>query len=153
MSKNFKSYEYACPCGCGKEGPMDPYLMYMLQKLEDKLKKTIYITKGGGIRCEEYNQRIGGYIKSPHKKGKAIDVTTVDISKRNINKMIELAEMAKKIGFKRIGLYPYSGFLHLDVAEIIKSESWIRDLQGRYIYFASLEGAVSYIKKYILKKN
>jgi len=65
--------------------------------------------------------------------------------------MIELAEKAKKVGFSRVGLYPYSKFLYLDTAKVDQSESWIRDIQGRYIYFALLENAVDYIKKYLIR--
>jgi len=134
FSKNFKYSEIACPC-CGKDRPIHPQLTFLLQALRDRIGNPIYITIGGGIRCKKYNKRIGGYIDSPHLYGKAVDIHAgMDI--------VSLAIQAKKIGFSRIGLYPFSHFIHVDVVEPYPSESWVRDVNGKYKYFKTLEEAI-----------
>jgi len=139
ITKNFKYSEFACPCGCGKDRPLDPKLIYLLQSLRDKIDKSIYISIGGGIRCKKYNKRIGGYLDSPHLYGRA-----VDIHAKNID-IVSLAKQAKDIGFTRIGLYPFNHFIHVDVVRPDPSASWVRFLAGNYIYFKTLEEAIKRI--------
>ena len=135
ISKNFKYSEFACPC-CGKDRPLDPKLIYLLQNLRDKLGKSIYISIGGGLRCKPYNKRIGGYPNSPHTLGKAVDISVKDMG------IIDLAIVAKEIGFSRIGLYPYSHFIHVDTVNPYRgSASWVRDINGNYHYWKTLEKA------------
>jgi len=138
MSRNFKFAEIACPC-CGKDRPLDPKLIYLLQSLRDKIGRPIYISKGGGIRCKKYNRKIGGYRYSPHLKGRA-----VDIHAKNMD-IIALAKEARDVGFSRIGLYPYSHFIHVDTLSPRPSRAWIRDDNGIYYYFTTLEDAISVI--------
>ena len=142
ITKNFKYSEFACPC-CGKDRPIDPRLIFLLQSLRDKIDRPIYISKGGGIRCKKYNKQLGGYVNSPHLEGKA-----VDIHAKNMD-IVSLAEQAERIGFSRIGLYPFSHFVHVDIIRPYPSASWVRDIQGRYIYFRTLGGAIMYIKEQI----
>jgi len=135
VTRNFKRNEYACPC-CGKAKPLDPKLIFLLQSLREKINRPIYISRGGGLRCKAYNRKIKGYIHSPHMAGKA-----VDIHAKNMD-LITLAREARDIGFSRIGLYPYSHFLHIDILKPRPSKSWIRDINGIYIYFTTLEDAI-----------
>ena len=119
FAKNFKYSEIMCPCGCGKIRPIDPQLSFLLQSLREKIKQPIYISKGGGLRCRKYNRGIGGYIRSPHIEGRA-----VDISVRGYN-IIDLARVAKSVGFSRIGLYPSNHFIHVDVLKPRPIASWL----------------------------
>lgn len=135
ITKNFKYSEFACP-DCGKDRPLDPKLIYLLQSLRDRIGKPIYISKGGGLRCKAYNKRIGGYKYSPHLKGKAADIHAKNIG------IIDLAIIAKEIGFSRIGLYPFNYFIHVDTVNPYRgSASWVRDKKGKYHYFKTLEQA------------
>lgn len=138
FAKNFLYAEVACRC-CGKIKPLDPRLIFLLQSLREKINKPIYISKGGGLRCRKFNKRIGGYKYSPHLSGQA-----VDISAKNMD-IITLAKEARDIGFSRIGLYPYSHFIHVDVLKSRPSKAWIRDNNGVYWYFTTLEDAISVI--------
>jgi len=140
FAKNFKYKEIECP-DCGKDRPLDPKLIYLLQSLRDKINRAIYISKGGGIRCKKYNHKIGGYRYSPHLKGLA-----VDIHAKNMD-IIALAEEARDIGFSRIGLYVYANtpFIHVDTLSPRPSRAWIRDGNGIYYYFTTLEDAISVI--------
>jgi len=140
FAKNFKYSEIMCPCGCGKVTPLDPKLTYLLQSLRNKIGRSIYISKGGGLRCRKYNKRIGGYKYSPHIDGKAVDIHVENMD------IINLAIIAKSIGFSRIGLYPYSHFIHVDVVRPYRSASWVRDVNGNYHYFKTLEQAGNYME-------
>jgi len=138
ITKNFKFSEYTCGCGCGKINPIDPKLIYLLQNLRDKIGKPIYITSG--LRCKKFNKKIKGYINSPHCLGKAVDIHV-----KNMN-IIDLAIVAKEIGFLRIGLYPYNHFIHVDTVNPYRgSASWVRFLAGNYVYFKTLEEAIKRI--------
>lgn len=140
FAKNFKYKEMECPC-CGKIHPIDPHLSFLLQSLREKINRPIYISRGGGIRCKKYNRKIGGYRYSPHLEGRA-----VDIHAKNMD-IVSLAKQAKDIGFNRIGLYPFSHFIHVDIIRPYPSASWVRDVQGRYVYFISLDAATMYLKE------
>lgn len=141
VAKNFRRFEFRCPCGCGKDRPLDSKLLFLLQSLRNKIGKPIYISKGGGLRCKAYNKRINGYKYSPHLLGKA-----VDIHAKNMD-IITLAKEAKSVGFPRIGLYPHSHFIHIDTVRVYRNASWVRDINGNYIYFKTLEEAIEFSKK------
>jgi len=140
ITKNFRRIEFACPC-CGKVKLLDPKLIYLLQSLRDKIDRPIYISKGGGLRCRAYNKKINGYKYSPHIAGKAVDIHAKNMG------IIDLAIIAKSIGFTRIGLYPFNHFLHLDTVNPYRgSASWVRDKGGNYHYFKTLEQAGNYME-------
>lgn len=139
ITKNFKWIEFACPCGCGKDRPIDPHFIYLLQNLRDKINQPIYVTTGGGIRCRVYNKRIGGYVDSPHLIGKAADIRAKNMD------IVSLAKQARDIGFSRIGLY--KNFLHVDIISPNPSESWVRDFKGKYHYFKTLEDAILFMEE------
>ena len=68
----------------------------------------------------------------------------VDIHVKNMD-IISLAKQARDIGFARVGLY--KTFLHLDIIKPYPSASWIRDVQGKYFYFKTLEDAIIFSKE------
>ena len=141
ITKNFKYAEIQCPCGCGKDRPVDARSIYLLQSLRDYIDLPIYISKGGGIRCPTYNRSMGGYWNSAHLFAKGWDISTPSMS------IIELAEEAKHIGFDRIGLYFYNNFIHVDVMRPFPSAAWIRYKDGSYSYYRSLELALEELKQ------
>lgn len=145
LSKNFDSIEFDCPCKkCVKDKLPDQKLVNLLQTLRDRIARPIHISSGGGIRCNDYNSLIGGYLNSPHVEGKAVDIYVKGFS------YVKLAKLAKEVGFSRIGLYPfsYSKFIHVDTVLKNPSESWIRDKNGSYFYYNLLETALKNIKNY-----
>ena len=117
LSKDFASKEFTCPC-C-KKNSVSPTLITLLQKLRDWVGEPIYISKGGGVRCEAYNKKIGGYNKSPHMSGEAADIhcKNTDIYK--------LALMADLLKFPRIGISPTSNYIHVDVVTPHPSKYWV----------------------------
>ena len=140
IAKNFKYIEFACPC-CGKTRPIEPHFIFLLQNLREKLNQPVYITKGGGIRCLSYNKSIGGYYNSAHLFGRGADIRVAGMS------IVDLAKQAKEIGFTRVGLYPYSFFVHIDTFRAHPSESWVKNKFGIYIYYKTLEEAISAISR------
>ena len=141
VTKSFAYKEFRCPCGCGKDRPLDPKLIYLLQSLRNKIDRPIYISVGGGIRCKLYNRKIGGYSTSAHIFGKAVDIHAKNMG------IIDLAVAAKEIGFSRIGLYPYNYFIHIDTVNPYRgSASWVRDVAGIYHYFKTLEQAGNFME-------
>ena len=138
VAKNFKRKEFRCPCGCGKDRPIDSRLLYLLQSLRNKIDLPIYISRGGGLRCKSYNKRIGGYIYSAHCLGRAVDIHVKNMD------ITVLAMLSKDMGFTRIGLYPYNHFVHIDTVRPYRNASWVRDINGKYIYFKTLEEAIMF---------
>lgn len=138
VAKNFKRSEFQCSCGCGKDRPIDSKLLYLLQSLRNKIGKPIYITSG--LRCKAYNKRINGYRYSPHLLGKAVDIHVRGYD------IIDLAILAKSVGFPRIGLYPHNHFIHIDTVRVYRNASWIRGKGGGYTYYPTLEKALEAIK-------
>ena len=141
ITKNFKYSELRCPCGCGKDRPVDARSIYLLQSLRDYIDLPIYISKGGGIRCIAYNKSIGGYWNSAHLFAKGWDISTPSMS------VIELAEEAKHIGFDRIGMYPDDGHVHVDTFRPIPSEAWVKYKEKNYVYFKKFEDAIKFVKE------
>jgi len=139
VTKNFKRAEFRCPCGCYSDRPLDPKLIFLLQSLRDKIDRPIYITKGGGLRCKKYNRKIGGYRYSPHLEGRAVDIHAKNMS------LIQLAKESESIRFSRVGLY--KNFIHIDVLSPRPSRAWVRNKNGIYSYFSTLEEAITFAKE------
>jgi len=137
FSRDFKFKEIMCPC-CKKIKPIDPKLIYLLQSLRNRIDRPIYISIGGGLRCKAYNKRIRGYKTSPHIDGKAVDIHAKNMG------IIDLAVVAKEIGFSRIGLY--RSFIHVDTLRPVPSASWHRTEDRKYVYFKTLEETINFIK-------
>lgn len=140
ITKNFKHSEFNCPC-CGKNRPIDPHFIYLLQNLREKINREIYISKGGGLRCKKYNRKIYGYRNSAHLFGKAADIHAKNMI------LVQLAREARNIGFTRIGIYPNNYYVHVDTYAPRSSASWVKYIKGNYTYFKTLEEAIEFINK------
>ena len=146
LSKDFTSAEFYCPC-CKKEG-VSPILITLLQKLRDWVGEPIFISKGGGVRCEKYNKKIGGFDTSAHLTGEAADIhcKNTDIYK--------LALMANLLKFQRIGIDPFSNYIHVDVVKPHPSKYWVYDKTGFIKYFKppkTIDDAIYFAK--LIKKS
>jgi len=129
LSKDFTSNEFACPC-CKKRS-VSPALIILLQKLRDWVGEPIHISKGGGVRCEKYNKKIGGYDKSAHINGEAVDIHCYETD------IYKLALMSNLLKFPRIGIAPFSHYIHVDVVKPHPSKYWVYDKTGFIKYFKS----------------
>lgn len=88
----------------------------MLQALREKLGKPFIINSA--YRDPEYNRKIGGAKVSQHMEGKAFDVSMAN------HNPAEFEAAAIKIGFKGIGHYPGSNFMHIDARQAPQVVRW-----------------------------
>lgn len=106
LSANFSESEFECPC-C-QRAIVQPALIVGLESLRAKLGAPITINRGGGYRCTAYNATVGGATHSQHVLGMAADISSRNVSGR------ELYELASQVlGINGIGLAPT--WLHVDV--------------------------------------
>lgn len=102
--RNFTPQELACR-GTGTLR-IDDASLDMLQRLRDRLGVPMIVTSG--YRSPQHNAAVGGAPASQHLLGKAFDISMGNIDPREF----ELA--ARAVGFKGIGRYPRSNFIHVD---------------------------------------
>lgn len=109
LTDDFNLSEFECTHPEHRHVQVDTELVKKLQELRYRLGIPMVINSG--YRCPERNKQVGGADRSQHLLGKA-----ADISLHNQKLDIEtIADIAKKIGFKGIGLY--DTFIHLDVRD------------------------------------
>lgn len=109
FKSNFKFSEIRCKCGCGEDNISMP-LMQRVQIIRWLVNEPL--TVNSGVRCAEYNQKIGGVPDSEHvptvnRPGEGIDLKVTDSVLRR--KIVFLATI---LGL-RIGDGP--GFIHLGI--------------------------------------
>lgn len=101
---NFSPQEIACK-GTGRV-KIDPASMDALQALRTRLGKPLIITSA--YRSPEHNAAVGGAKNSQHLYGKAFDVVMTN------HNPVTFEAVAKECGFRGIGHYPGSNFMHID---------------------------------------
>ena len=120
---NFSPAEIACR-GTGKllvnEDALD-----RLQELRVTLGKPLIVNSA--YRSPEHNTKVGGAKASKHLEG-----TAFDISMANHDPAAFIAA-ARKAGFKGIGTYPRSNFVHVDTGP---ARSWGEPFPARASSFA-----------------
>lgn len=106
ISEHFNSKEFDCPCvdpKC-KWTLIDELLMLRLEKMRERLGCPLIISRGGGFRCEGYQQELRerGYetSKGPstHSGGMAVDLQTGKHSGADLEKV------ARECGFQAVGV-------------------------------------------------
>ena len=123
LTDNFSRWEFACKCGCGFD-QIEMNLVEQIQRFRDLLwiatGKEIPLTISSGIRCEAYNEKIGGTKHSYHMAGMAVDIVIGD-NCPSINpvwvggRILQIAHKLKLILLGAIGVYPARKFMHLDI--------------------------------------
>lgn len=120
---NFSPTEIACR-GTGKlqvnEDALDK-----LQALRTALGKPMIVNSG--YRSPEHNRRVGGAPQSMHLAGRAFDVSMAN------HDPVAFIAAARKAGFKGIGTYPRSNFVHIDTGP---ARSWGDPFPARPTSFA-----------------
>ena len=123
LTKSFTEEEFECPC-CGKV-KIAMELVELLQQLRDVIKEPIIVTSG--YRCQQYNESVNGFVRSPHLEGLAADIYCKGMD------IYKLAGRADLI-FSRVGIYPDNNFIHVDIVPPHPSKFWVRR-NGKYKYF------------------
>lgn len=96
---------FECNCGCGMNS-MSPRLVRMINEIEEQISDSLRITSA--YRCEAYNSIVGGVPNSSHTLGLAVDIAVYGNTER-----YRIIKIAKRNGFKRIGIS--KNFIHLDI--------------------------------------
>ena len=95
----------------GNEHPIDPHLLDVIYRLQVHFKAPeIRIISG-------YRAPARSGATSNHGKGRAMDLVVPGASDE------EVARLAREQGFAGVGIYPVSGFVHVDVRE--RSYFWV----------------------------
>jgi len=116
LTKNFTLEEFACHDENRTPVPRGFYMNVQkladnLQVLRDEIEAPIHINSG--YRTPEYNASIGGVPNSFHKTAMAADITTKDMTPKQLKAVIERLIGEGKMRQGGIGLY--AGFVHYDV--------------------------------------
>lgn len=111
LSEHFDRSEFACKCGCGLSTP-DPLLIASLEMLRSHSGKPLKIISG--LRCTARNLSIGGAPDSQHVVGNAADIVMARLAPHELYIMAAGVPAFFKGG---IGLYPESGFVHVDIRD------------------------------------
>lgn len=105
---NFQIKEFACKDGSDLI-KVDDELVEKLQIMREYFGNAIIINSG--YRNTIHNKNVGGSPTSQHLLGKAADIVVRGHTPK------EVAEFAKKIGFRGVGLY--KDFVHVDTRKTI----------------------------------
>jgi len=106
LTDNFSAEEFQCKCGYCDEQKIEKELVERLQKLRERLGKSIHITSG--YRCSTHNANVGGVPNSRHAEGDAADIFVSGVSPS------DLSREWQKLGFGDGGIGVYSSFTHVD---------------------------------------
>ncbi len=101
---NFSPAEIACR-GTGKLR-LNADALDRLQALRSALGKPMIVNSA--YRSPEHNKRVGGAKASKHLEGIAFDISMAN------HDPVTFIAAARKAGFKGIGTYPRSNFVHID---------------------------------------
>lgn len=116
-SKYFSREELVCKC-CNKIGgsPLNLLLLTTrLDKLRELNKAPIYVTNA--YRCIKHNKEVGGVENSYHTQCLAADIYAEGVP------LLRLALLARKAGFRGIGVYYNQRFVHVDMGR--EEKLWV----------------------------
>ncbi len=106
----FEESEIACQCGCG-HNVTPPEFLERINKAREIAGIPFNINSWN--RCQQHNDKQPGSAKhSPHIRGIAVDIVTIDDTQRFV-----IVDSLLKAGFNRILIYPKRYFVHVDADE------------------------------------
>ena len=120
---NFSPAEIACR-GTGKL-LVNEDALNRLQELRVTLGKPLIVNSA--YRSPEHNTKVGGAKASKHLYGSAFDISMAN------HDPAPFIAAARKAGFKGIGTYPRSNFIHIDTGP---ARSWGKSFPARASSFA-----------------
>lgn len=105
--KHFTPQEFRCPCGECARGYRDMQVRLLALLDQARAHAGIPFTVTSSIRCEAWNELVGGVDSSAHLRGWAVDIAANTGDKR-----WRILDAARAVGFDRIGVA--RTFVHLD---------------------------------------
>lgn len=120
VSKDFKAFEFDCPCSKCLETPVEMRLIDLLQSLREETGFPIKITSG--YRCADHQEELRqqgcetAKGKSQHELGAAADIKT------GLHTGEELEKFARAVGFKAVGVGKH--WVHLDLRDDKPFRRW-----------------------------
>ncbi|MCK5601189.1 hypothetical protein KAR91_04945 [Candidatus Pacearchaeota archaeon] len=139
LSTHFWSKEFRCPCKkcMRKKARVSSLFLHKLEMMiiiiDEPYNIHIIFTILSGNRCEQENERIGGWPNSAHipkPEGEGADCMITGM------KPIELGLIAEKVGGLRIGIANWG--VHLDTKLPCPSKFWYYDSRNIPIYSAKI---------------
>lgn len=119
VTKNFHITELECPC-C-QEFVRHEAFITALQRLREAMN--IPFSINSGYRCAKHNRAVGGGRNSRHKKGAAVDISTIGWSGYDLFKFLKIATDKKIFHGQSTGVGIYPNFVHFDVR--LKQTAWV----------------------------
>ena len=120
IGKYWKSSEFECSCGCGKD-EIHPAIIDLADKVRGHLG--VPMQCNSGVRCADRNKAVGGRPNSMHlpkgilRQGHAADLTFSAPALRDRINLLRLYVLLESHGRKHgnLGLGLYDSFIHVDV--------------------------------------
>jgi uncharacterized protein YcbK (DUF882 family) len=106
LSKHLRKDDLMCKCGC------DHYLhnwelVDVIEDIWNEFGEEVVITSG--TRCREYNDKVGGLLKSKHLTGEAANIVVNNVSIEELYDYLDV-KYSMKYGVGR-----YLHYVHVDV--------------------------------------
>ena len=114
--KYFKRSEFNCGCGCGFNH-IDVRLVKILDMIREHYGKPIIITSG--VRCANYNRKVGGITNSMHIKNKASDFYVQGVNVYDVLHFCETLVSQGVLGYTYTNNTNMRGAVHIDIGGII----------------------------------
>lgn len=114
--KHFKRSEFTCKCGCGFNH-IDVRLVKILDMIREHFGKPIIITSG--VRCVNYNRKVGGVSQSYHVKNKASDFYVQGINVYDVLHYCQTLVSQRVLNYTYTNNTNMKGCVHIDIGGII----------------------------------
>lgn len=114
--KYFKRSEFNCGCGCGFNH-IDVRLVKILDMIREHFGKPIIITSG--VRCVNYNKRVGGVTNSFHVKNKAADFYVQGVNVYTVLSYCQTLVNQRILNYTYTNNTNMKGAVHIDIGGIL----------------------------------
>ena len=119
LSEHFSKKDFVCRCKhCKSAFRMSMTLLGLLEYIRNHFRNRVNILVG--YRCPELIEEMGSFRKSYHGRGQAVDITVNNVSPEKLFVFCESVPQINGVGF-----YPEKKFVHIDVREDVKADSWV----------------------------
>lgn len=107
LSYHFSRKEFECKGGECEFSTVDAELILVLESVRARFNVPVFITSG--VRCPDYNKKVGGSPNSMHLQGKAADIVVKGVDPQEVYDYLDRSYP------DRYGIGNYDDFTHVDV--------------------------------------